>query len=92
VDSIVADVRRTLDPLVAEDPDLKYEIEIPVPESIKGARRIVMEPFDLPKEQYIVGAVARGHKRVTGKPPKAIGAVLPLSMTPATSGKQEFRV
>jgi acetylornithine deacetylase len=79
VDSIVQDVRRTLDPLVSDDPDLRYEIEVPVPESIKGARRRIMEPFDIPKDEFIVRSVVRNHERVAGAPPKNVGAVLPLS-------------
>ena len=78
-ESIADDVRRTLAPVVAEDPELKYEIEIPVPKAIPGSRQRIMEPFDLPKDEYIVGAVSRAHERVTGAPPKTIGAVLPLS-------------
>ncbi len=78
-ESIAEDVHRTLAPLVTEDPELKYEIEIPVPENIPGARQKIMEPFDLPKDEYIVDAVARAHKTVAGIAPRTIGAVLPLS-------------
>ena len=83
VDSMVADIRRTLDPLVAEDPDLKYEIEIPVPRRFKGSRKLVMEPFDIPKDEHIVQAVIRNHQRVVGTPPKTVGATLPLSYAAA---------
>ena len=79
VDGIVSDIRRTLDPLTAEDADLRYEIEIPPPEYFKGRRRLVMDPLDVPKDEYIVQAVARSHEMVTGQPPKAIGAILPTS-------------
>ena len=81
VDSIVADIRRVLDPLQAEDPMLSYEIEVPPPEFFKGRRRLVMEPLDVPRDSEIVQAVARSHQEVTGQPPKAIGAVLPYSYT-----------
>ena len=81
VDSIVADIRRVLDPLRAEDPLLSYEIEVPPPEFFKGRRRLVMEPLDVPRDSEIVQAVARSHQEVTGQPPKAIGAVLPYSYT-----------
>ena len=79
VESIVADIRRALAPLVAQDPELKYEIEIPVPRGFKSSRHLVMEPFDVPRDEYIVQAVARHHQRVAGSPPRTIGAVLPLS-------------
>ena len=78
-ESIADDIRRTLAPLVAEDPEMKYEIEIPVPKTIPGARQKIMEPFELPKDKYIVDAVSRAHEKVSGVPPKTIGAVLPLS-------------
>ena len=81
VDGIVADIRRVLDPLRAEDPMLSYEIEVPPPGFFKGRRRLVMEPLDVPIDSEIVQVVARSHQEVTGQPPKAIGAVLPYSYT-----------
>jgi len=79
VDGIVADLRRTLDTLVAADPALRYEIEIPPPAHFKGRRRLVMDPFEIPVDAPIVQAVARGYRRVTGHEPKVIGTVLPHS-------------
>jgi acetylornithine deacetylase len=79
VDGIVADIRRALDSLVAGDPALRYEIEIPPPASFKGRRRLVMDPFDIPIDTPIVQAVARSYRTVTGEEPKAIGTVLPHS-------------
>ena len=79
VDGIVADIRRALDPLADEDPELRYEIEIPPPDSFRGRRRLVMDPLDVPQDEYIVQAVAHSHERVTGRPPSSIGAVIPDS-------------
>jgi acetylornithine deacetylase len=79
VDGIVADIRRSLDPLAARDPSLRYEIELPPPASFKGRRRLVMDPFDMPLDAPIVQAVARSYRAVTGREPKAIGTVLPHS-------------
>jgi acetylornithine deacetylase len=79
VDSIVGDIRRALDPLADADSELKYEIEIPPPKFFRGSRRLVMDPLDVPTDEYIVQAVARSHETVTGKPPKVIGTVLPNS-------------
>jgi acetylornithine deacetylase len=81
VQTIVADIRHTLDPLKAEIPNLNYEIEIPPPQFFKGRRRLVMSPLDVPKDAYIVRAVARSHQRATGKLPQVVGAVLPFSYT-----------
>ncbi len=81
VNGIVADIRRVLDPLKAEDPELSYEIEIPPPKFFKGRRRLVMDPLDVPLDAEIIQAVARSHQEVTGNPPKAIGTVLPYSYT-----------
>ena len=77
VESIVTDIRRDLDPLSEDDSDLRYDIEIPVPSSFKGGRRLVMDPLDVPIDEYIVQAVARNHELVTGNPPNVIGTVLP---------------
>ncbi|MCH8090494.1 MAG: hypothetical protein IH955_10840 [Chloroflexi bacterium] len=79
VESIVSDIRRALDPLMLEDPELKYDIEIPPPESIKGRRRLVMDPLDVPKDEYIVQSVARNFEEHMGRPPTTIGALLPRS-------------
>ena len=79
LDTIILDIRRTLDPLAAQDSELKYEIEVPPPDFFQGRRRLVMEPFDLPRDEYIVQAVAKSHEAVVGGPPKAIGAILPFS-------------
>jgi acetylornithine deacetylase len=81
VEGIVADIRRALDPLTAQDPELRYAVEIPPPEFFKGRRRLVMDPLDVPLDSAIVQAVARSYQAVTGQPPKAIGAVLPYSYT-----------
>ncbi|MCH7605508.1 MAG: peptidase dimerization domain-containing protein, partial [Chloroflexi bacterium] len=81
VEGILADIRRALDPLKGLDPDLNYEIEIPPPASFRGRRRLVMDPLDVPQDEYIVQAVARSHETVTGQPPQAIGAILPFSYT-----------
>jgi acetylornithine deacetylase len=79
VDTIVQDIRRTIDPLAARDPQLRYEIEIPPPDYFKGRRRLVMAPLDVPKDEYIVQAVSRSHQEITGQPIRAIGAILPFS-------------
>ena len=79
VDEIVADIRRTLDPIAARDGELRYEIEIPPPDRFKGRRRLVMEPLDVPIDAPIVQAVARSYRTVTGREPHAIGTVLPHS-------------
>ena len=80
-DGIVADIRRVLDPLTAQDPELRYAIELPPPAFFTGRRRLVMDPLDVPVDADIVQTVARHYQAVTGQPPKAIGAVLPYSYT-----------
>jgi acetylornithine deacetylase len=81
VDGIVADIRRVLDPLTTQDPELRYAIEMPPPDFFKGRRRLVMEPLDVPLDSDVVRTVARHYQTVTGQPPKAIGTVLPFSYT-----------
>jgi acetylornithine deacetylase len=79
VDGIVADLRAALDALRAEDPALRYEIEVPPPAFFKGRRRLVMDPVDVPRDSAVVRAVARHHEAVTGRPPAVVGALLPAS-------------
>lgn len=78
-ESILADVRRVLDPLAEADPDLKYAIEMPPPPYFRGARQIVMQPVIGPTDSEAVKAVTRAHEAVTGKPINMVGALLPLS-------------
>ena len=79
VDGIVADIRRVLDRLKAEDPELRYDIEIPPPDFFKGRRRLVMPPIDVPTDEYVVQSVARHHREVTGEAPKGVGTILPFA-------------
>jgi acetylornithine deacetylase len=78
--SVKADIERALETLKADDPDFQYEIELPVPASYK-VNTVVMEPFELPKEAYILDAVLRQYQRVTGREPAGVGTVLPGSYT-----------
>lgn len=79
LETIISDIRYALDPLTVEDPELKYEIEVPPPASFEGRRRLVMEPFDLPEGQEIVEIVKRSHEAVTGTKPRAVGPIYPFS-------------
>lgn len=79
-ESVVADLRRALDRIKAEDKDFDYEIEMPPPPFFK-VNRVVMEPFELPQGEYIIDAVRRQYRTVTGKEPEKIGVVLPNSYT-----------
>ena len=40
-----------------------------------------MEPFDLPKDAYILETLLRQYRRVTGTEPAGVGTVLPGSYT-----------
>ncbi len=80
-DSILADLHRALDPLKDEVQGLDFEIEMPPPDSFKGRRRLVMNPLDVPLDTYIVEAVARNYEVVAGKPPEAVGSILPFTYT-----------
>ena len=83
--SVIADIRHTLDALQSQRPELKYEIEIPPPDFFKGRRRLVMDPLDVPRDSEIVQAVARNHAAVTGTAPNLIGACLPMSYSAGDS-------
>ena len=79
-ESVVADIARALDALKAADPDFQYEIELPAPAFFR-VNTVVMEPFDLPKDAYILETVRRQYRRVTGQEPAGVGTVLPSSYT-----------
>lgn len=79
VEQIVADIDAHLQPLKAADPELVYEIQIPPPDIFVGRRRLVMPPFDIPADTPVVQAVARNFEKISGMPPKTIGALIPDS-------------
>ena len=79
-ESVRADIERVLDAIKAEDPNFQYEIEMP-PDPKHRVFTRVMEPFDLPKDEYIVDAVLRSFREVTGREPEGFGTVLPGSYT-----------
>lgn len=78
--SVKADIARALDAIAAKDPDFRYEIEMP-PDPKHKVFRVVMEPFDLPRDEYILQSILRHYRTVTGGEPEGLGAVLPYSYT-----------
>ena len=78
--SVKADIERALDEVKRDDPDFQYEIEMP-PDPKYRVFTVVMEPFDLPKNEYILETVLRQYRTVTGKEPDGVGTVLPGSYT-----------
>ena len=78
--SVKADIERALDAVKRDDPDFQYEIEMP-PDPKYRVFTVVMEPFDLPKNEYILETVLRQFRTVTGKEPEGVGTVLPGSYT-----------
>ena len=78
--SVKADIERALDRIKADDPDFEYEIEMP-PHPKHRVFTVVMEPFDLPKDEYILETVLQQYRTVTGKEPDGVGTVLPGSYT-----------
>ena len=79
--SVKEDIKRALDRIKADDPDFNYEIEMP-PDPKHRVFRVIMEPFDLPKDEYILDCVLRQYRTVTGgREPDGVGAVLPGSYT-----------
>jgi acetylornithine deacetylase len=79
-ESVKADVVRALEALKAEDPEFHYEIELPPPPSYR-VNTVIMEPFELPPDAFILEVVLRQYRRVTGREPAGVGTVLPGSYT-----------
>ncbi len=74
-ESVIEDLRRRIDALRREDPELVYEIEYPMkPE--RRAMREVMLPFSVPAELPLVQKLKATITTVSGKEPR-VGAVLP---------------
>ena len=75
---VIADVRKALDAIKAEDRDFSYDIECPPPAKY-GVARVSMEPMNMPTDEYVAQLVARKVEEVTGSPPSAIGVKTPGS-------------
>ena len=56
--AVEEDVRKVLEGLSREDPELRWELEIPPPAKYKGVT-VTMEPVDIPKDEYIVRSGCR---------------------------------
>ena len=76
--AVKEDIERALDGIKAEDRDFQYEIEMPSPAKYK-VNTEVMEPFDLPMDEYILETVLRHYPTATGREPDGVGTVLPGS-------------
>ena len=77
-ESVREDIETALDRLKETEPDFRYEIEMPLDPRYK-AFTVVMEPFDLPRDEYILESVLTQYRTVTGREPDAVGAVPPGS-------------
>lgn len=76
-ESILADIRGTLDGLAREDPRFRYEIEFPMkPE--RRCMREVMRPLSVPRDHPLVALLARNVAAIRGVAP-TVGAVAPYS-------------
>ncbi len=64
--TIVNDVRRTIEKLKEEDPEIDYEIEVP---DFWG-----LPPIDAPIDMPVIEAIKRSYRRVTGEEIKEVGA------------------
>ena len=63
--TIVNDVRRTIEKLKEEDPEIDYEIEVP---DFWG-----LPPIDAPIDMPVIEAIKRSYRRVTGEEIKEVG-------------------
>jgi acetylornithine deacetylase len=77
-ETVIADIRRTLDALAARDRTFRYEIEFPpLPE--RGLGRLAKAAVDVPKTEAIVQMVRRNLHDMTGAEPEHLGVRLPQS-------------
>jgi acetylornithine deacetylase len=77
-ETVIADIRRTLDGLAAQDASFQYEIEFPpLPE--RGLGRLAKAAVDVPKTEPVVQMVRRNLLDMTGAEPEHFGVRLPQS-------------
>ena len=76
--SVKEDIEAALDNIKGEDEDFEYEIDMP-PDPKHKVFTEVMEPFDLPRDEYILDTVLRQYRTIAGREPENVGAVPPGS-------------
>jgi acetylornithine deacetylase len=77
-ETVLADIRRALDALAAEDPAFRYEIEFP-PALARGLGRLAKAAVDVPRTEPVVQMVRRNLRLMTGAEPEHFGVRLPQS-------------
>ena len=77
-ETVLADLRRTLDAVKTRDPEFEYEIEFP-PALWRGLGRLAKAAVDVPVTEPIVQMVKRNLKLVSGDDPEYLGVRLPYS-------------
>jgi len=76
-ESVLIDLRRLLDGLRAEDPDLRVDVEL-------VQEHIYFPPFEVPRDSPIVPTMTAAHHEVFGHPPQ-VGALAPTKYAGADS-------
>src|SRR6266545_2817675 len=77
-ETVLADFRRTLDALRADDPEFQYEIEFP-PELSRGLGRLAKAAVDVPLTEPVFQMVKHHLKTLSGRDPQYLGVRLPQS-------------
>ena len=67
-----------LEEIQADDPEFKYEFEYPIDPKFRVGGS-VMPPMGVDPNAEIVQVLKENHKKVTGKYPEKIGAVVPAA-------------
>ena len=76
--TVKADLDRVLSKFKEEDPNFDYEIVTPVPPEYKVMTEF-MNPLDVPKDNVIVQNLEKAYRRVSGRGPDKVGAILTQS-------------
>lgn len=76
-ETVMADLRRLMDRLRAEDPDLRVDVEL-----VK--EHIYFPPFEVPLDSPVVATMAAAHREVFGQAPQ-VGALAPTKYAGADS-------
>jgi acetylornithine deacetylase len=76
-ESVLEDVRATLDAVCAEDPEINYEIELPITSST-GLGNTIMTPLSVDKDHPLVETLVANVREFAGLEP-TVGAVRPYS-------------
>lgn len=79
IESVTADLKRAIDKVASDDPELEYKIDIPAPAFFGTGLTKGHEPYEIDADEEIVQLVVENRTQIMGEPPELVGVHNPGS-------------